>query len=129
VPFSAIGETSALPARHTNVCLPHRQGACLTPLNPAASIGAQEHFIAPLDPIDHFMETNRPPIGYRSGLSRPDTGEQGLENSLSTCTEPWMNVALVQSASIFSSFASFHMWTHWIHFLSYGEGRRLPYPR
>jgi hypothetical protein len=26
--------------------------------------------MAPLDPIDHFMETNRPPIGYRHGIAR-----------------------------------------------------------
>lgn len=34
--------------------------------------------------------TNPTRIGCRSGLSRPDTHEQGLEMSLSTCTEPWI---------------------------------------
>lgn len=40
------------------------------PLNPAASSAAKKHFIAPLDPIDHFMETNRPPIGCRHRIAR-----------------------------------------------------------
>lgn len=62
---------------------PIDKGACLTPLNPAASSAAKEHFIAPLDPIDHFME-NQPSADWMPPRDRPSMRPKGLTPPLWT---------------------------------------------